>query len=225
MNQNENWANLPSPIPEKLWGDTFTNPRQKVLNDEARNVFEKGLKSGYISQKNGRFYAGVTPLFNSTTREEAEDFFIRCPNLIKQVKNTADTHKENDQTEDFLRVLVCEAIVKRGALYLFEKELEDDPWPPFVNLIENAEYPEFAMFNSYKSLPQNRKKTLKSKAKFHEEKWPEDKLVINLKKWQGKIAVRKNQLDTEYKHHSKEIYTFYRNALLRLNTQISALAG
>jgi hypothetical protein len=120
---------------------------------------------------------------------------------------------------------VCEAIVKRGAQDLYEKELEDDPWPPFVNLIEHSDYPEFTMFKTYKTLPQSRKKTLKNKAKSHEEIWPEDKLIINLKKWQGKIAVRKNQLDGETKNHSKEVYSFYRNALLRLNTQISALAG
>jgi hypothetical protein len=48
-----------------------------------------------------------------------------------------------------------------------------------------------------------------------------------LKKWQGKIAVRKNQLDNEmWKwQNGKDMYTFYRNALLRLNTQISAIAG
>jgi hypothetical protein len=229
MNQNENWASLPSPIPEKLWGDTYTNPRQKSINDEARKAFEKGIKNGSIHEKNGRFHINIsgqeTPIFNSTTRAEAEDFFIRCPNLIAQIKESTETHKEHDQTDDFLRVLVCEAIVKRGALYLYEKELEDDPWPPFVNLIQHADYHEFAMFKNYKSLPQNRKTTLKNKAKSHEEIWPEDKLIINLKKWQGKIAVRKNQLDCEIKTNPNEIYTFYRNALLRLNTQISALAG
>ena len=123
--------------------------------------------------------------------------------------------------------MVCEAIVKRGAVYLYEKELEDDPWKPFVNLIDHADFPEFAMFSQYKELPADRKVILKKKAKSHEESWPEDKLLINLKKWQGKIAVRKNQLDNEMHKlpNGKSMYTFYRNALLRLNSQISALVG
>jgi len=214
MNENENWVNLPSPLPEKLWGDTYTNPRQKALNDEARKIFRERCEAGNFHQD--------------------EDFFIRCPNLIEKTKNEIansvienESEKETDLTDEFLRVLVCEAIVKRGALYLFEKELEDDPWPPFANLMDNADFPEFTMFSRYKNLDAKRQKTLRVKAKTHEKSWPEDKLIINLKKWQGKIAVRKNQLDNEmWKwQNGKDMYNFYRNALLRLNTQISALAG
>ncbi|MCL2198234.1 MAG: hypothetical protein FWB80_04845 [Defluviitaleaceae bacterium] len=202
MNETENWRDLPSPIPEKLWGDTYVNLRQKRLNEEARRIYQKSNK------------------------KLEEDFFIRCPKLIAATK-LAKTETETDQTDDFLRVLVCEAIVKRGAQYLYEKDLEDDPWPPFVNLIDHADYPEYAMFTTYKKLETTRKKTLKRKAKSHEEIWPTEKLIIALKKWQGKIAVRKNQLDSEiWKHpHGQTMYSFYKNALLRLNTQISALAG
>ncbi|MCL1863667.1 MAG: tubulin-like doman-containing protein [Defluviitaleaceae bacterium] len=198
MNEKENWRDLPSPIPEKLWGDTYTNSRQKQLNDKARQIYQK------------------------SSHKYEEDFFIRCPKLIEKSAGT-----DTDQTDDFLRVLVCEAIVKRGAQYLFEKELEDDPWPPFVNLIDHADYPEYAMFSTYKKLEASRKTALKRKAKSHEEKWPEEKLIIALKKWQGKIAVRKNQLDNEiWKHpHGQTMYSFYKNALLRLNSQLSALAG
>jgi hypothetical protein len=203
MNENENWINLPSPIPEKLWGDTFSNLRQKKLNDEARETFRR--------------HAGNLKV--------TEDFFIRCPNLIAKMKSSVDTD-EKDQTDNFLRVLVFEAIVKRGATYIYEKELEDDPWTPFVNLIDHADYPEFAMFTQYKSLSAARKKTLKQKAKYHQEIWHEEKLLLNLKKWQGKIAVRKNHLDTEMHRwqNGAQMYAFYRAALLRLNTQISALA-
>jgi hypothetical protein len=211
MNENENWTLLPSPIPEKLWGDTYTNPRQKSLNDYARQIFKRGIELG-------------------TIKKTDEEFFIRCPKLIEltAAENEKQKPAETDiDTDEFLRVLVCEAIVKRGAVYLYEKELEDDPWPPFVNLIDNSDYPEFAMYNKYKTLDSTRKKTLKTKAKTHEKTWNDDKLLINLKKWQGKIAVRKNQLDNEmWKYpNGKNMYTFYRNALLRLNAQINALAG
>ena len=222
MNENESWVNLPSPLPEKLWGDTYENVRQKELNDEARKIFRQAMD------------AGISPGFTGTTSEDTEDFFIRCPQLIERTKNAltaratvCEAEMETDQTDEFIRVLVCEAIVKRGALYLFEKELEDDPWPPFVNLIDNADFPEFTMFSRYKNLEIDRKKTLKKKARTHEKTWSEDKLILSLKKWQGKIAVRKSQLDSEmWKwQNGKDMYTFYRNALLRLNTQISALAG
>jgi len=281
MTENESWVNLPSPIPEKLWGDTYTNPRQKQLNDEARQIFADGIANGSIKELDGQFVCvqtenfdpahnfdiksdvhdiytaleemtalqrcGLSPtpggnrvIFTTQIESEACDHFIRNPVLISMVKTEnakyaklsrkisdlksllADDEDEKSSVDDFLRALTCEAIVKRGAYYIYDKELEDDPWPPFVNLIEQADYPEFAMFESYKALPPQRQKLVKEKAKTPDHA---DKLLINLKKWQGKMAVRKNQLDRDmYKHpNGTKLYGFYRNVLLRLNAQVAAV--
>ena len=282
MTENESWVNLPSPIPESLWGDTYHNPRQKQLNDEARQVFADGVKNGSIREQDGQFMCvqtqhldisrynfdiktdpqeiytaleeltimrqnGLPPvpegnrvIFTTTVESEAVDHFIRNPVLISLVKTEnakyaklsrkiaglrallAEDENEKAHIDDFLRALTCEAIVKRGAHYIYEKELEDDPWPPFVNLIEQADYPEFTMFESYKALPPLRQQLVLDKAKTAVQG---DKLLINLKKWQGKIAVRKNQLDKDmWKHpNGAKLYGFYRNVLLRLNAQIAAV--
>jgi len=251
MNENESWVNLPSPLPESLWGDTYENPRQKALNDDAREIFRRAKAAG-------------KPVTD-------EDFFIRCPQHITRTKSdlsggggtggtsafhrgnvdevsafsrsrdgNGDFHRGNvDETsefyrshfppaelvEDFLRVLVYEAIVKRGALYLYEKELEEDPWPSFANLMDNAEFPEYTMFCRYKSLDDLRQKILHEKVRTNERAWPADKLIISLKKWQGKIAIRKNQLDNEMWKFAggKDMYNFYRTALLQLNAQVAHL--
>lgn len=47
----ENWAYLPSPIPEKSWGDTYGNPRIKQYNASVRALFEKAQGFGAISEK------------------------------------------------------------------------------------------------------------------------------------------------------------------------------
>ena len=90
MNENENWTNLPSPLPEKLWGDTYTNPRQKALNDKARQIFKDGLNCGSIKEKSGRFYLyyGTESklIYSGSSIEETEDFFIRCHKLIELTK-------------------------------------------------------------------------------------------------------------------------------------------
>ncbi|MCL2048196.1 MAG: tubulin-like doman-containing protein [Defluviitaleaceae bacterium] len=229
MNEQENWTQLPSPIPEKLWGDTYTNPRQKVLNDNARQIFRRGIEAGSIREKDGKYYIG-TSICTGSSLEAVEDFFIRCPKLIaltaaeNDKKPEPPTYVPDPLTEEFLQILVYEGIVKRGAVYLYEKQLEDDPWPPFVNLNDNADYPEFTMFEKYKSLEPERKELIRAKARANERTWNADKAMINLKKWQGKVAIRKNQLDSEmWKHpNGRNVYFFYRNALLRLNSQIGA---
>jgi len=280
MTENENWTNLPSPIPENTWGDTYHNPRQKRLNDEARKVFSDGIENGSIREMDGQFVCiqtecinhvdfdiktdvqdiyvalkeltamqlnGLPPaidgnrvIFATIIESEAADHFIRNPALISLVKAEnakytklyrkiaelrnllAEDENEKSSVDDFLRALTCEAIVKRGAYYIYDKELEDDPWPPFVNLIEQADYPEFTMFESYKALPPVRQKLIKEKAKLPDQN---DKLLINLKKWQGKVAIRKSQLDKDLWKHPEgtKMYGFYRNVLLRLNMQIAAV--
>jgi len=285
MSETENWANLPSPIPESLWGDTYSNPRQKALNDEARLIFKAGLVNGSIREIEGRYVCiqtgdfdtsaytfdiksnienlhhtldeltwlqknGFSPIgerviLTTSIENEAENHFIRNRTLIQLAKQEngkyelltrkieeiqlilAEDEAENSLIEDFLRALTCEAIIKRGIHYIYDKELEDDPWPPFVNLIDQADYPEYAMFDTYKSLTSARKEALKAKAKHKEKAWQPDKLLISIKKWQGKFAVRKSQLDTDmHKYHDGvKKYAFYRNALLRFNTQVAALNG
>ncbi|MCL1844964.1 MAG: tubulin-like doman-containing protein [Defluviitaleaceae bacterium] len=76
MNERENWTNLPSPLPEKFWGDTYTNPRQKALNDEAREVFKTATAHGALK------------------KNWDEDFFIRCPNLINETRQENERHIE-----------------------------------------------------------------------------------------------------------------------------------
>jgi len=280
MSENESWVNLPSPIPEKLWGDTYHNLRQKALNDEARRIFKTGLANGSICEFDGQYVCIMTEhldlsrynfdvktemrdvhaalerltalqltaverrvIFTTTVAEEAENHFIRNVALIAIVsaenkKYAKLTHKteeirsllfenesEKELVDEFLRTITCEAIVKRGVHYIFEKELEDDPWPIFVNMIDQADYPEYAMFKAYKALSATRQRILKEKAKLHEETWTDDRLLLNLKKWQGKIALRKSQLDKDMHSHpdGTKMYSFYRNVLLRLNLQVLAV--
>jgi hypothetical protein len=46
-----NWTYLPSPIPERSWGDTYVNGRIRSYNAEVRAVFDKALEQGIIREK------------------------------------------------------------------------------------------------------------------------------------------------------------------------------
>lgn len=47
----ENWAYLPSPIPEKSWGDTYQNERVKQYNASVRTLFDEAVGFKCISEK------------------------------------------------------------------------------------------------------------------------------------------------------------------------------
>lgn len=46
-----NWINLPSPIPQKSWGETHDNPRVRRYNEEIRFLFDKLAHFGIIREK------------------------------------------------------------------------------------------------------------------------------------------------------------------------------
>ncbi|MFL6559277.1 MAG: hypothetical protein ACJ8MO_24555, partial [Bacillus sp. (in: firmicutes)] len=48
----ENWAYLPSPIPEESWGDTYRNKRVQQYNASIRSMFEQAMGFKVITQKN-----------------------------------------------------------------------------------------------------------------------------------------------------------------------------
>ena len=126
---------------------------------------------------------------------------------------------------DFLRILFGEAIVKKGALYIYNKAVEEDPWEPFVNLMDNSEYPEFTIFSKYKELPDTKKEILIKKAKSNEQAYPDGKLLEVLQKWQGIFSTRKEAIDIDRWNfeNGDEIYSFYKDGLNRINAHISAI--
>jgi len=282
MNERENWVNLPSPIPEQTWGDTYSNPRQKAVNDRARRAYAAALENGSITEReNNRFFCRITEAFDhkayglsgatdlltiSKTLKElqklrqeglpiieerqiygdnAEMAVMRSPKLLTAIEAEnrkyedidalivvlKDAKDEKDRAQrfadDFLRTLTGEAIVKKGALYVYNKSVEEDPWEPFVNLLDHPDYPEFEMFRKYRELPEGKKEILIKKARANEEVLSEEGLLEALEKWQGVFSVRKDSIDDDQWNYENgdEMYVFYRNGLLKLNGHVGALRG
>lgn len=51
--ERTNWTYLPSPIPEKAWGDVYANERVRKYNAEARALFDKAVRFGCVVEKAG----------------------------------------------------------------------------------------------------------------------------------------------------------------------------
>ena len=279
MNDRENWVNLPSPIPEAVWGDTYNNPRQKELNNVNRASFYAGLKNGSIKEEarpgGSRFIYIETndeKLIVDETRGNLQnlndlrekgfdkvserqlrgvglaqtvEIFLRSPKLVRlvelenkkyaalnelwdKISNSLSAQgQEKNQMDDFLHALVFEIIHKKGAAYLYNKELEEDHWPVFANLLEYPEYPEFIMFSRYKELPPTKTEHIKKRVKALEAHVQGSRLILALKKWQGVFASRKDELDKDNWpwERSADMHDFYRNMLTRVNARISAIEG
>jgi hypothetical protein len=280
------WHNLPSPLPESLWGDTYFNARVKAANDRAREIFYDALKLGTIVQRaeqtNSRYVAVLRedfdaepyafdestdaptlhelslrlralladggppitekrPLYNSPTEALALAHFLRNPKLIEAVeaenakcKTIADTlslltecqnthDREKTATDDFLTALVCEAIVRQGEEYLYNHAINEEKWPPLVNLMEQADHPEFSLYATYKSLPFDKKERIRQRAKYIRESFPDGRLLSNLRNWQKTLGTRREALENGQNPSDEAAYPFYRGILQRVTTHIAAL--
>jgi hypothetical protein len=297
----ENWTYLPSPIPEKSWGDTHHNTRVHHYNKSLRDLFEKAQAFGRIIEKDAdqntsaRYQCkftkpvmldavfeslGVNPrqwkkatlgklkrtlskleemvagsletdgesdIFGSTTLELAKENFIRSPKLIERIKEEVkkfsliqdkaneirgflDSQKDREAAlNQFIEAIYTRTIRKKGALYVFDKEMEEDAWEPLVNLMKTTEFVDYELFQSFtnlnpKHLDQLTKKSLlRSQDLINQE--GAAGLIWALEEMSTTYQKEKEALDYNYQDHpnGEELYEFYKEILTKVTNMLRQL--
>ncbi|EKN71496.1 hypothetical protein BABA_01305 [Neobacillus bataviensis LMG 21833] len=297
----ENWAYLPSPIPEKSWGDTYQNERVKQYNSSVRTLFDQAQGIGCIQEKNddqntsarfqchftkdvniGALFAayevdpkklekanlgnlkqvlrqlqdmvagsmevvGSSDIFGSTNVELARENLIRSPKLIEKVKSevrkyrfiqekiaeieqvlASQKDKEVTMTQ-FIQAVYTRTIKKRGALYVYDKELEEDAWEPFVNLTKTTKFVEYEIYQAFKSLNQKQMAQLEKKSErrsvelINQESAAQ--LIFALEEMAAAYQKEKETLDYDYKEfaNGEELYAFYKEMMLKVQEMLRQL--
>jgi hypothetical protein len=297
----ENWAYLPSPIPEKSWGDTYQNERVKKYNASVRTLFDEASALGCITEKNGdqntsaRFqchftkeislpdlYAqyevnpkqidkaslgnlkqvlrklkelfsggmesdGVSDIFGSTNLELAKENFIRSPKLIEKVKvevrkyrliqeKVAEIEQWIESQKDkevslnqFIQAVYTKTIRKRGALYVYDKEIEEDAWEPFVNLMKTTKFVDFEIYQAFKSLNPKQMTQLEKKSERRSNELISQEQAIELISALEEMAAtyqkEKEALDYDYKDfaNGEELYSFYKEMMIKVQDMLRQL--
>ncbi|MBV7505688.1 tubulin-like doman-containing protein [Bacillus sp. sid0103] len=297
----ENWAYLPSPIPEKSWGDTYQNERVKQYNASVRTLFDEASAFGCITEKNAvhntsaRFqchftkeislsdlYAqyevdpqqidkaslgnlkrvlsqlkamfsggmesdGVSDIFGSTNLELAKENFIRSPKLIEKVKvevrkyhliqekmaeieQWIESQKDKEVSlNQFIQAVYTKTIRKRGALYVYDKEIEEDAWEPFVNLMKTTKFVDFEIYQAFKKLTSKQMAQLEKKSErrsndlISEEQATE--LISALEEMAATYQKEKEALDYDYKDfvNGEELYSFYKEMMIKVQDMLRQL--
>ncbi|WP_066315315.1 tubulin-like doman-containing protein [Bacillus sp. FJAT-29814] len=301
QNANENWAFLPSPVPEKSWGDTYRNERLHKYNAGIRALFDQAMQFKVISEKdsdqgtsaryqchftkefnmdelfaqyevdpknidkaspgslkqlyrqlkdmlNGGMEAdGASDIFGSTNLEVAKENFIRSPKLIEKVKLEVKKYSlikekmediqqymaSQDEREaalnQYIQAIYTKTIKKRGALYVYDKEIEEDAWEPFINLMKTTKFVEFELFNAFKGLNQKKKDQLEKKSEqrsnemINQENATE--LIAALEEMAATYAKEKEALDYDWQDlaNGEELYGFYKDMMIKVNEMLRQL--
>jgi hypothetical protein len=300
MTEKDNWSYLPSPIPEKSWGDIYENARLKDYNSTVRVLFSKAVKYGVIKDKgvhtnsNNKYevlLSGETPLsatlaqfdmmldsnkpnlgeikkcsqelsrilneqlpsqtkrdiFNSSSEELAIENFIRMPKLISQVRKEVEKyvsieetmielneflknlHDEEESIQKFIEIMYTGTITKKGALYVYDHDSEEDSWAPFINLTKVTSFIEYEIYQSYRNLDAKHKALIEIKAeKRNNEMSVSDDvglLTSRLGAMSNAALEAKSKLEYDRKEYvaGESMYSFYKQMLEKTNSLVKVI--
>lgn len=294
QSEKNNWAYLPSPIPEKSWGETYLNDRVKEYNARVRSLFERAVRYGCIIEKDSenktsnRYDCIITKpfeitaflskyqldkepskgspgeikrcltelkgfmeqgleldytkdLFGSINEEMAKENLIRSPELIRllqqEVRKYEDIESkmleleqiiqaiqgEEELINRFIEALYTSTICKKGALYVYDKDEEEEAWEPFVNLLKVNKHVEYAIYNQYRNLDGKQMTTLQRKASKRSDQMTSaldtQELMTKLDEITAAFQAAKNELEYDRDDfvNGEDMYRFYKKVWSKVN--------
>lgn len=289
-----NWTYLPSPIPEKSWGDTYYNSRVQSYNARVREEFVKALELKVIVEKDadhntsnrysvvftkpfdlesklaaydmrldapkpnlgevkraaselrrllneGLPQEGDKDIFGSINEELAKENLIRSPELIARVRQeiakydeiaamaakldaVLEQHQDEEKwLEQFIEALYTGTIAKKGALYVYDRDPEEEAWEPFANLMKSRNYVEYEVFTHFRGLDEKNRSTLMRKASRRDAELTASEDIQPLLQTLDELAERfqEGRDSLEYEKvelaNGDEMYQFYKQVATKLN--------
>ncbi|MNZ80602.1 hypothetical protein D3C78_992440 [compost metagenome] len=292
--EKNNWTYLPSPIPEKSWGETYVNPRVQNYNARIRDEFAKGLALKVIVEKDadqntssrysvvltkpfslqdklaaydmrleapkpnlgevkrgavelkrllaeGLPQESVKDIFGSIHEDLAKENLIRSPKLITSVRQEIAKYEEIaamaakldavlEQYQDeekwldqFIESMYTGTITKKGALYVYDRDPEEEAWEPFANLMKSQNYVEFEVFTHFRGLEEKLHSTLMRKATRRAAELTASENIDPLLQTLDELAerFREGRDSLEYEKvelaNGEDMYQFYKQVASKLN--------
>ncbi|TXK83792.1 tubulin-like doman-containing protein [Paenibacillus sp. N3.4] len=295
-----NWTYLPSPIPEKSWGDTYDNTRVKKYNAEVRTLFEKlleyrvirlkGEDSGTINRYECNFtksfdlqkhldsfnmqlssqrpnlgevqrcvnelkafvqqglpVESTKDIFGSVNEELAKENLIRSPELLKRVKEEGRKYDqlvrkieelekllsaqkdEEKLMQLFIETMYTGTISKKGALYVYDHDAEEDPWDAFVNLMQVNKFVEYEIYSQIRELDEKKRALLQRKSAKRIQQLTASaeigELVAKLREMADNYQEAKTALDYDHVEweNGEDMYRFYKQVAVKVNDMVKSL--
>lgn len=157
--------------------DMQLNAAKPNLGEVKRAVMElKRLLAGGLEM------ASTKDIFGSTSEDMAKENLIRSPELIIRVRaelakyeaidaKIAELEKVLNQYQDeekwldqFITAMYTGTITKKGALYVYDRDPEEEAWEPFANLMKSRDYVEYEVFERFRELDEKNLQTVMRKA-------------------------------------------------------------
>ena len=113
---------------------------------------------------------GSKDIFNSINEDMAKENLIRSPEMIRIVREElkkyaaiaakitefefliSDNQNEEKWLDQFIEALYTGTITKKGALFVYDRDPEEDSWEPFANLLKSVNDVEYEVYKHFRQL-------------------------------------------------------------------------
>lgn len=180
-------------------------------------------------------------IFGSISEELAKENLIRSPELIARLREELAKYEaikakvaefeqllgqhqdEEKQQDQFIEAMYTGTICKKGALYVYDRDEEEEAWEPFVNLMNSRDYVEYEVYEHFRGLDEKHRGTLlrKSARRAAEMTATEDvdPLLAKLDELYTAFLEARERLEYEKIElaNGEDTYQFYKQLTTKLN--------
>lgn len=176
-------------------------------------------------------------LINSYNEEYAFYGLMRYPKQLQAVKDEVNRYEaveayraslmerialaeaEEKHIEQFVKAIYSKTIIKKGALFIYDKDNDEELWEPILNVMEINKYPEYELFKRFTAMTGRQKEVMLRKAERRIKPLTQSEDIGELLGRLDQILVlyneRREQIEDEV-HEVVEgmtIYNFYKDIL------------
>ncbi|BFH69487.1 hypothetical protein J27TS7_02100 [Paenibacillus dendritiformis] len=180
-------------------------------------------------------------IFGSINEGLAKENLIRSPELIARLREELakyeaieakvaefeqilNQHQDEEKWQDqFIEALYTGTICKKGALYVYDRDEEEEAWEPFANLMKSRDYVEYEVYEHFRGLDEKHRGTLlrKSARRAAEMTATEDvaPLLAKLDELYAAFLDARERLEYEKIElaNGEDAYQFYKQLTTKLN--------
>ncbi|MDK8183672.1 tubulin-like doman-containing protein [Paenibacillus sp. UMB4589-SE434] len=209
------------------------------------------VKRAYIELKRllteGLEQETAKDIFGSISEELAKENLIRSPELIKRTREELakyaaiaakvaefeqllGQYQDEEKWQDhFIEALYTGTIVKKGALFVYDRDEEEEAWEPLANLMRIRDYAEYEVYSQFRKLDDKSRGTLLRKASRRDAELTSSEdvspLLIKLEEMYDTFKDARDRLEHEKIElaNGEEAYQFYKQLTTKLHAMIRKL--
>ena len=199
----------------------------KKLLADLENQISEGLKGEKVR----------ADIINSYNEEYAFYGLLRYPKQLQALKNEVGQYEETEaymaslkdrialaeteekNIEQFVKAICSKTIIKKGALFIYDKDDEEELWTPLLNVMEINKYAEYELFNRFTLMTGRQKEVMLRKSERRVKLLTQNEdisaLIESLDQIIQSYHERREEIEDEVHEVTKgmEIYNFYKDVL------------